>query len=82
MPATMNISLPDDLRAFVDEQVRERAFGSTSEYVRDLIRKQRDVEKLRSLLREGLESGPPAPVTEAWFDGMRRRARTQARKGR
>ena len=43
--ATMNISLPDDLKAFVDAQVAEHAYGSTSEYLRDLIRKQRDVER-------------------------------------
>ena len=47
--ATMNISLPDELKQFIDAQVSEHGYGSTSEYLRDLIRKQRDVEKLRGI---------------------------------
>ena len=77
--ATMNISLPDDLKAFVDAQVAEHAYGSSSEYLRELIRKQRDIEKLRGLLLEGLESGPPAPMETDFFDKMRAQARARAR---
>ena len=51
---TMNISLPEELKDFVDTQVAECGYGSTSEYLRDLIRKQRDVERLRTALVEGL----------------------------
>jgi antitoxin ParD1/3/4 len=69
--ATMNISLPDDLKAFVDAQVAEHAYGSTSEYLRDLIRKQRDVEKLRGMLLEGFNSGPGQVADEAFFAGLR-----------
>ena len=68
--ATMNISLPDELKQFVDDQVAEHAYGSSSEYVRELIRKQRDVEKLRALLLEGAESGPGRPVTGDTFREM------------
>lgn len=75
MPTTMNISLPDELRAFVDEQVAEHGFGSTSEYMRDLIRKQRDIEKLRALLLEGANSGPGKIIDDAWFAQMRARAK-------
>jgi len=35
----MNISLPDSLKAFVVERVSQRGYGTSSEYVRDLIRK-------------------------------------------
>ncbi|MFT4249332.1 MAG: type II toxin-antitoxin system ParD family antitoxin [Pseudomonas sp.] len=69
--ATMNISLPDDLKAFVDAQVAEHAYGSTSEYLRELIRKQRDVEKLRAMLLEGANSGPGRPVDTAFFSELR-----------
>lgn len=75
MATTMNISLPDELRAFVEQQVRERAFGSSSEYLRDLIRRQRDIEKLRGLLLEGRDSGPGTVVDEAWFERLHARAR-------
>ena len=61
--ATMNISLPDELKTFVDAQVTEHGYGSTSEYLRDLIRKQRDIEKLRNMLLEGASSGPGEQVT-------------------
>ncbi|HEY9143230.1 MAG TPA: type II toxin-antitoxin system ParD family antitoxin [Arenimonas sp.] len=77
--ATMNISLPDDLKAFVDAQVAEHAYGSSSEYLRELIRKQRDVEKLRGLLLEGLNSGPPIPMEADFFDRLREKARARAR---
>lgn len=69
--ATMNISLPDDLKAFVDAQVAEHAYTSSSEFLRELIRKQRDVEKLRGLLLEGFNSGPGELVTPETFKKMR-----------
>lgn len=69
--ATMNISLPDDLKAFVDAQVAEHAYGSTSEYLRELIRKQRDVKKLRGMLLEGFNSGPGQVADETFFAGLR-----------
>lgn len=78
--ATMNISLPDDLKAFVDAQVSEHAYGSSSEYLRELIRKQRDVEKLRNLLLEGANSGPGERVTEETFKRMREELRERLAK--
>lgn len=75
--ATMNISLPDELKQFVDEQVAEHAYGSASEYLRELIRKQRDVERLRNLLLDGANSGPATQMEPDFFDKMRHRARTR-----
>ena len=57
--STMNISLPDELKSFVDEQVSGRGFGTSSEYVRGLIRKDQDRLHLRGLLLEG--GGPKPP---------------------
>ena len=73
--ATMNISLPDSLKAFVDEQVAGRGYGASSEYVRELIRRDQDREKLRGLLLEGAGTGPTEPVDKAYFDGLRDRVR-------
>ena len=56
--STMNISLPDTLKAFVDEQVAGRGYGTSSEYVRELIRKDQDRQRLRRLLLNGAESAP------------------------
>lgn len=71
--STMNISLPDPMKAFVDEQVEARGYGSSSEYVRDLIRKDGDRQQLRSLLLVGAESSPSEPADPAYFDTLRAR---------
>ena len=73
--STMNISLPDTLKSFVDEQVAGRGYGTSSEYVRELIRGDQDRQHLRGLLLEGASSRPTEPVDAAYFDGLRERAR-------
>ena len=57
----MNISLPEALKSFVDQQVRARGYSSSSEYIRELIRKDQDRQRLHGLLLEG--AAPPPPVT-------------------
>ena len=71
----MNISLPDSMKTFIDEQVAEKGYGTSSEYVRDLIRREQDREKLRGLLIEGLESGPGQVADASYFGGLRERIR-------
>ena len=72
---TMNISLPDSMKTFVDEQVQTRGYGTSSEYVRELIRRDQDRLHLRSLLMAGAASEPTTPVTPAYFDRLRDRVR-------
>jgi antitoxin ParD1/3/4 len=72
---TMNISLPDTLKAFVDEQVSQRGYGTSSEYVRELIRKDQDRQRLRGLILDGLESAPTEAVEHHYFDALRDRVR-------
>ena len=74
--STMNISLPDQLKAFVDEQVSQRGYGTSSEYVRELIRKDQDRLQLRELLLAGAASVAAEPVSDAYFDGLRQKVRT------
>ena len=73
--ATMNISLPDSLKSFVDQQVAGRGYGASSEYVRELIRKDQDRQRLRALLLDGASSAPTPPADAAYFEGLRDRAR-------
>jgi antitoxin ParD1/3/4 len=80
--STMNISLPDSLKAFVDEQVNQRGYGTSSEYVRELIRREQDRVQLRNLLLAGAASTPAAPVNAAYFDGLRARVRKGTRASR
>jgi len=58
---TMNISLPDSLRAFVEHQVETGEFSSSSEYMRDLIRRDQlrtqKIEAMQARVDEGLASG-------------------------
>ncbi|HQU49074.1 MAG TPA: type II toxin-antitoxin system ParD family antitoxin [Casimicrobiaceae bacterium] len=76
--STMNISLPDSLKSFVDEQVSQRGYGTSSEYVRELIRRDQDRLQLRKLLLAGASSAPTAPVSETYFEGLRERVRGAA----
>jgi len=72
---TMNISLPEILKAFIDEQVSARGYGTSSEYVRDLIRKEQERQQLRGLLLAGAASPPTQAVTGAYFETLRTRIR-------
>ena len=72
----MNISLPDALKAYVDEQVPERGYGTSSEYVRELIRRDRDRQYLRALLLDGASSAPTAPADQAYFAALRTHIQT------
>lgn len=83
---TMNISLPEPLKQFVDGQIAAGRYSSVSEYVRELIRedeKRKAQERLEALLLEGL-SGEETELTKADFQAIRREALAQlaARKQR
>lgn len=73
---TMNVSLPDELKAFVDEQVDGGAYGSTSEFVRDLIRREQDRQQLRGLLLDGARSPAGPTGDDTFFASLRERARS------
>jgi len=72
---TMNISLPDVLKVYVDEQVAGQGFGTSSEYVRELIRRDQDRQRLRTLLLDGAGSALAVPADRAYFDALRSRVR-------
>lgn len=69
----MNISLPDPLRTFVESQVQERGYGTSSEYVRDLIRRDQAREQLRGLLIDGIDSGAGSVADSSYFEQLRGR---------
>lgn len=78
--STMNISLPDSLKSFVDEQVSERGYGTSSEYVRELIRKDQERTHLRGLLLHGAASQPMGSADAGYVDGLRKRIRSRAKR--
>ena len=74
MPSTMTISLPDELKAFVEERARAGSFASSSEFIRQLVRedqKRAEREKLERMLLEGVESGEPIRVTDEYWKTLR-----------
>lgn len=77
--SAMNISLPESMKTFVDEQVASRGYGTSSQYLRELIRKDQDRTRLRRLSLEGAKSAPAGKADSAYFDGLRDRVRRYAR---
>jgi antitoxin ParD1/3/4 len=68
--STMNISLPEPLREWVEQQVAEGGYGSVSEYMRELVRldkRRKARERLSVLLQEGLDSGEPIVADAAYW---------------
>jgi antitoxin ParD1/3/4 len=73
----MSFALPEELRAYVDERVASGEYGNTSEYLRELIRRDRQeqaVNWLRALVADGLDSGDPLPLTDQRVEQLRREA--------
>jgi antitoxin ParD1/3/4 len=84
---TMNISLPETLREFVDERVAEGDFANASDYVRALIREDRTKRAdswLEAKLLQGLESGPAVIADDKYWEDLKAevRARIAKRKRR
>ena len=74
---TMNISLPEEMKAFVDAQLAREGYASASEYLRALIREAQRRQAKRELeakLREALESGPAEPMTREDWESLEREA--------
>jgi len=67
--------MPDELKKFVDAEVTSGGYGSTSEYVRDLIRQAQDRKYLRSVMLDGASS-PIVADADQFIDGLRSRSAT------
>lgn len=63
----MNNSWPETLKTIVDEQVSQRGYGTSGEYVRELIRKDQDHQELPGLLMAGGASTPTALADSEYF---------------
>jgi antitoxin ParD1/3/4 len=68
---TMNISLPDPLKGFVEHQIAGGRYSSVSEYIRELIRddeKRKSQERLEQMLLEGLAGESTEMTRQDWND--------------
>jgi len=65
---TMSIALPESMRSYIAGRVNGGNYGNTSEYIRDLVRKDQTdqaIVRLRALVEDGLASGDAQPLTDA-----------------
>jgi len=66
--ATMNVSLPDPMKDWVETQAHGGKYGNASDYVRDLIRrdqeKQEKIAQFQKLIDDGLKSGVSSRAME------------------
>lgn len=84
---SLNISLPESLKAFVEKQVDEAGYSTPSEYVRELLRadrKRRADERIEALVMEGLNSGPGVLADAKYWKSARQELtkRLKAKKRR
>lgn len=73
----MSFALPESLREYIDARVRDGSYGNTSEYLRDLIRRdqhEQAAQRLRGLIADGLASGEGRIVTDDVVASLRERA--------
>ncbi|NEO97196.1 MAG: type II toxin-antitoxin system ParD family antitoxin [Symploca sp. SIO2E9] len=80
---SINISLPDEMRSYVEEQVAQGSYSTVSEYFRELIRldqKRKAQESLEILLLEGLESGDATQMTDTDWEDIRQVVRSRLGK--
>ena len=64
---SLNISLPEPLREWIEAQIKRGRYGNASEYLRDLIRRDQErqaQERLEDLLLDGVKSGPASYLTK------------------
>jgi antitoxin ParD1/3/4 len=83
--ASLNISLPKTLREYIEAQVREGDYSTPSEYLRSLIRedqKRKAVGRIEALLLDGLASGEPIEVNQAFWNKKRSELTSRHRKTR
>ncbi len=77
---SMNISLPEPMKQYVDEQVSSGSYSSASEYMREFVRadqQRREKERLEALLLEALNSGEPIDLTPEMIEDVRSRLRAR-----
>lgn len=78
----MSFALPEALRSYVDQRVRSGQYGNTSEYLRELIRRDQEEQakkRLRELIEEGLSSGQGRTLTRRVAAELKERALGVAR---
>jgi putative addiction module antidote protein, CC2985 family len=82
--ATMNVSLPDAMKDWVEAQARTGRYSNASDYVRDLIRRDQEragaLAELQTLITEGLASGISERTIDEVVDLARQKAQSVSQR--
>lgn len=81
MPTTVTISVPEELKAFIDERTKSGKFNSPGEFIQQLIREDKEraeKERLEEMLLHGLDGGESIRATDAYWDDLQRRVEQRA----
>lgn len=68
--AQMNISLPDGLKSWIEARVAEGRYSSSSDYVRDLVRREQEAEEKRRALRAAIEEGLASGISDRTIEDI------------
>jgi antitoxin ParD1/3/4 len=77
--ATMNVSLPDQMKEWVEEQVKTGRYGDRSDYVRDLVRKDQERAEAREKLQQMVNDAKASGVSGIGQEDLLARMRSKAR---
>lgn len=76
----MNVSIPEEMKRWVEDQRKTGRFGNSSDYVRDLIRRDQErqakIADLQALVKEGVESGPSEMTMSDLLQAARKQAQS------
>ena len=75
----MNISLPDELKAFVEHRIQADGYGTSSEYMRELIRRDKDRMQFRQYLMDGMNAKPAGPMNAEYFAALRKQVKRRSK---
>jgi antitoxin ParD1/3/4 len=73
--ATMNISVPDPMKDWIQSQIATGTYADTSDYVRDLIRKDQEQHSQRAALQKAITEGLESGRSDQSFDAIIEAAR-------
>lgn len=77
--ATMNVSIPDQMREWVENQVRSGVYSNASDYIRDLIRRDQQYNDKREALVQALEAGEKSGLSKRTLDEIWKDVKTRRR---
>jgi len=75
----MNVSIPDQMRKWVENQIKSGIYSNASDYVRDLIRRDQEARDKRETLIRALESGESSGVSKRTLNDIWKEVKTRNR---